>query len=606
MAINLDRFNPSSRSNSNTHSNSKKPAIERILTNLLEPHALDDTDPRFPQDLVPIADWEVLDDAGVATAAGAERGAESARLGEFAKVVPLAGADMIDDAATPAKAGGASSPAEAGKTAESSEAAGNAGVAEAGGFDGTARSNSAPEVEVPEPIRAAGAGAHEKGAYKALEQPAAEGTLPEADDNAESPRKPHGDEAFATDKDNGAAPSPAPFDDSVAKADKAMGADAQATMVSMSPTLVRLPMPSKRGSVPKFLASFEPSRNADDTVMRPLPYYNFNWMNEDPRARRDDFADMNEFDDGYVDEPGEFESREGADSYEAYDEADGFESYNEFDDYGEAYDDRYDEYDEFDDRAGRQRGPHRAKYAALVAGVALVSFVAGGVTSRLSSQVPVLFGQETKTNETQASYTEKNPDQDLPEQAPAPEAPAQTQPELNADQTPTDQQAPTEPNDQTPNPPSYETGDDTTDDWNNEGSNGNSWNNDGWNNTDSWNINVQQDQQQTFGDQQDYDQYDNGQQSTPEQDDSSNTWQWNFDQDGDNSISYNQNDNQVTLNYDGHVLTVPIGELIGYDGYGSNDTSDNQWRQDTGTGYDTEENRDREQWNYRPQSFIWS
>ena len=535
MAINLDRFNPSSHSNSNTQSNSKKPAIERFLTDLLEPHAPDDTDPRLPQDLVPIAEWEVLDDADVAAAA------------EVDEVVEAPMADAAD-------------------------------AAEA--EDETA------DIETED--------------IETIENDADAG-----EDRA----------VVANQLD------PAPADQTTA----APATAGKTTAVTISPTLVRLPVPPKRGSVPKFLADFEAQRDPDDTTMRPLPYYSFNWMNENPKAWREDLANMDELDEDYVDEAGEFGAREEGDGFVSYDEADGFEAYDEYDDYDE-HDDRYDDYDEFDDRAGRQRGPHRFRYAALVAGVALVSFVAGGVTSRLSSQVPVLFGQETKTTESQASYTEKNPEQTLPDQAPAPEAPAQSDP--NADQAPTDQQAPTEPSDQTPNPPSYDTGDDTTDDWgnndswNNDGNVSDSWNSDGdnedsWNNTDNQqDYNGQQDQQ-PFGDQQDYNLYDNGQQGAPEQDGSSNTWEWNFDQDGTNSISYNQDDNQVTFNYDGHALTVPIGELIGYDGnstsspydnngYGGNGSSDHQWRQDTGTGYDTEEDRDRDQWNYRPQSYIWS
>lgn len=82
---------------------------------------------------------------------------------------------------------------------------------------------------------------------------------------------------------------------------------------------------------------------------------------------------------------------------------------------------------------------------ALVGAVAVVSFVAGGMFARLSSQTPVLVSGQEGPTETTASYTPVKPKyQDDVEETPEEEK----------------EEAPSP----TVTPPSYDTGDDTTDD----------------------------------------------------------------------------------------------------------------------------------------------
>lgn len=549
MAINLDRFNPSSRANShrNHNDNSNKPAIERMLTNLFESHAPDDTGSFLPQDLIPLADWEVLPDVDASASVKAE-------------VVALPNEEVLTD--------GHGATSESEPQAPSADSPG--GSTSRANFTTTMPDDDKATVHAPKTEQTAdpvveGDGLDEQVDVTGADTESAEVDTSEAE---QPPAETTEADAFAEDaldlKPNAA-------DEPDAEQVTSAPDDADRTMAAtFSPTLVRLPVPPKRGSVPKFLSDFEARENPNNTTMRPLPYYNFNWMNEGRSARNNDIADFDDYD-------------------EIYDEDfdDGFDSY---DDQYDEYEDRY-EYDEDD-----ERGIRRKPLIALVAAVAVISFIAGGAVARLSSQVPVLFGEKAETNETQASYSGKTSEQALPDQAPAPEEVphVQTEPQTVTPQTPTEQQTPTEPTDAIPNPPSYDTGDDTTDDWGN---------------TDS-----QQDYEQTQNDEPQS--YEESPESS-DQDSSDNAWQWNLDQDGNSSISYDQEGNEVTFNYDGYQLTVPIGELVGYgrpdtsspydnDTTYENDSTSNQRNNDYGTGYDTEEDRDRDLWSYRPQSYIWS
>lgn len=183
--------------------------------------------------------------------------------------------------------------------------------------------------------------------------------------------------------------------------------------------------------------------------------------------------------------------------------------------------------------ATRPQAPsHRVPTGVLMCIVAVVSFVAGGVTARLSSQMPVLFAEQPAATETVAAYHPTA--QEDEEEA--------TQPETTEEQeTPESVTA----------PPSYDTGYDTTDD-------------------------------------------------TTDSDSDDTVWQWNFNDTGDESLTYQPETNEVTIDYDGYSLTVPIGELIGNrteltDLYSQQDTTERTCRErtwDDGTGYDTEEDRD--------------
>lgn len=540
MAINLDRFNSSSHSNSNQNrnANSNKPAIERMLTNLFERHALDDTSPFPSQDSIPLADWETLDDIGTSSSSYAD-GSVVVEV-----VHPIESTDTEEDKPSMTdgdhQAGSKTASYDLGAKLTTDTADVDETILrtpkvelmaeEDGEDDPQDEGNMALEDAVP--INAAAPEAEES-TSKATEAEEDEVATPDLESDFVSPSD-----------DDQMTPEP-------------LAAD-KATTDVLTPTLVRLPVPPKRGSVPKFLVDLEAKRDADDTAMRPLPYYNFNWMNEDANAQIDYFDDLDEgYEEDYDDNTD--------DRLDAYDEYGYFE----------------DDYDDIED----ERRPRRKALIALVAAVAIVSFIAGGAVARLSSQVPVLFGEKPATNETQATYSERHKEQATPDETPAPEtlSPVQTEPQSDNAQTPSDEQNPIETNEDAPNPPSYDTGDDTTDDW--------------------YNTENQQDNELL--------------QDSPSQDTSENTWQWNLDQDGTNSITYNQDGNELTFNYDGYELTVPIGELIGNEDhyfsfpYGNDTSYENNGDVDHrdygyGTGYDTEEDRDRDQWRYRPQSYIWS
>lgn len=180
-----------------------------------------------------------------------------------------------------------------------------------------------------------------------------------------------------------------------------------------------------------------------------------------------------------------------------------------------------------------QTSSRRVPTGVLMCAVAVVSFVAGGVVARLSSQMPVLFAEQPAATETVAAYHPSEQEDET------------TQTEVT--QTPKEQEAP----ESVTASPSYDTGDDTTDD------------------------------------------------STSRETDNT-AWQWNFDENGDESITYQPETDEVTIDYDGYSLTVPIGELIGNrteltELYSQQDTGERTWNDRSwtdGTGYDTEEDRD--------------
>lgn len=174
----------------------------------------------------------------------------------------------------------------------------------------------------------------------------------------------------------------------------------------------------------------------------------------------------------------------------------------------------------------------RVRIGALVAAVAVVSFVAGGAFTRLSSQVPLLFAEKPTSTESVASYVE----------------PAQPEPEPEQ----------TEPEAVIPEPEEDYSQDDT----------------------------------QLTTDEQTYDDY---------------TWRWNLDSDGNDRITYNNDDELVTIDYNGYSLTVPIGELMGYD-YGQSSPTDDSYGQspttrDRSYGYTDDYDYG---WNSgRPNSYGW-
>ena len=187
----------------------------------------------------------------------------------------------------------------------------------------------------------------------------------------------------------------------------------------------------------------------------------------------------------------------------------------------------------------KQARKFRVRTGALVAAVAVVSFVAGGAFTRLSSQVPLLFSEKPTSTESVASYVE-------PEQ-PAPE-PEQTEAEPVAPEPEEDYSL----NDTQP----------TTDD-------------------------------------QTYDDY---------------TWRWNLDSDGNDRITYNNTDDLVTIDYNGYSLTVPIGELMGYDeqsyptgnGYNSQSPSTRDRSYGYTNDYDGYDTYNDYGWNSgRPDSYGW-
>lgn len=186
---------------------------------------------------------------------------------------------------------------------------------------------------------------------------------------------------------------------------------------------------------------------------------------------------------------------------------------------------------------------------ALVASVAVVSFVAGGIFARLSAQMPMLVADQPAAVESAASYSPV-----------APKAQEEVEETI------------------THNPPSYDTGYDTTDD-------------------------------------------------TPTTNSSPNggtTHRYDFDDEGDESLVYDEDTGMVTVDYNGYTLTVPVEELLGEDysldfwtltdSYGQNTQEygnqpygrDRDYRYDYGTGYDTEEERDRYGWGSSLQEQSWN
>lgn len=238
--------------------------------------------------------------------------------------------------------------------------------------------------------------------------------------------------------------------------------------------------------------------------------------------------------------------------------------------------------------------PSRLRTAAVVCSVAVVSFLAGGLTSRMSSQVPMLFGQNNQPVESVASYTPRTT-QDEADDA------EKNAPERDTAQT--DDTAPkattngTEPTDTSKNngkdKSDKSTG--TTTDKTPTSKDKDSSTSDTKSDSSSTNKNTNRD---------------------TSNDSPYNTWY--FNDNGDESISYNRDEGTVTIDYDGYRLTAPTQDLFGdeelleqwYQPYGmSDDYSDYGdpysydyygygygYGDDYGTGYDTEEDRDRRSW----------
>ena len=169
---------------------------------------------------------------------------------------------------------------------------------------------------------------------------------------------------------------------------------------------------------------------------------------------------------------------------------------------------------------------------ALVAAVAVVSFVAGGLTARMSSQVPVLFAHKDEPIEATASYEQPAPVEQ-------PEEQVQEQVEIYE---PVEQES--EPTADEGYGTDYDTGYDTTED---------------------------------------------------------HSLQWNFAPESNGSLGYDNENNEVTLNYDGYSVTFTLDDLLGTDdstSYETYSTQEQTHGYDGGTGYDTEEQRDRDSWGW--------
>lgn len=182
--------------------------------------------------------------------------------------------------------------------------------------------------------------------------------------------------------------------------------------------------------------------------------------------------------------------------------------------------------------------PRRMRTVALVGAIAATSFVAGGVFARLSSQIPMLFAQRQEATEKVAAYTTQTPTV----------TPELTQEEDEPESSPT--------------PPSYDTGYDS----------------------DTYDRNTTDDYQSP----------------TDTTDDTS--LQINLDEDGNQTITYDYDSDLVTLDYEGYSLTVPLGELMGYD---SPSTSTPSYPYGDSTGYDSEEERDYYSWSRPRGSYNW-
>lgn len=183
----------------------------------------------------------------------------------------------------------------------------------------------------------------------------------------------------------------------------------------------------------------------------------------------------------------------------------------------------------------------RRRTVALVGAVAIVSFIAGGFTARMSAQMPVLFAKAPEPVETTAAFEQPAPVTDT------------TQEPVGSDPEPT------------PNPPSYDIGYDTTE---------HSWGDE--------------------DDDKDKD-FDSG---ADEQDETD--LRWNFDDQGDRSVSYDNDDQRVTVDYDDYSFSFTLDDLLNTDN-GSEERNYYEYaprqRYDSGTGYDsTDAERDSYGW----------
>ena len=211
----------------------------------------------------------------------------------------------------------------------------------------------------------------------------------------------------------------------------------------------------------------------------------------------------------------------------------------------------------------------RLATVALVCAVAVVSFVAGGLTSRLSSQMPILFGHGEETQSV-ASYTPHMTQRDT-EDADDPSATTTTDTQANPRET--DARTTTK-DDGSTDKYTTTTDKDSTSDSKNTG--------------DSKNKTTRD-------------------KNSTKDDSDSYTDKWYFNTDGDESISYDSDKDTYTIDYDGYTLTVPTDEFFDdeiierwYSPYGDSDMYDYYYDYGYGygdeTGYDTEEDRDRRSW----------
>lgn len=184
--------------------------------------------------------------------------------------------------------------------------------------------------------------------------------------------------------------------------------------------------------------------------------------------------------------------------------------------------------------------PHwpRIRTGVLIAVAAVVSFVAGGLTARMSSQVPVLFARNDEPVEATASY-EQAPSAEQVEQPVQNYEPVQESEPLEQESEPTVDE-------------SYDTGYSTD--------------------------------------------YDTDYDTTED-----HGLQWDFAPESNGSLGYDTDNNEVTLNYDGYSITFTLDDLLGTDestGYEPDPTQEQTYGYDGGTGYGTEGQRDRDSWGW--------
>lgn len=186
-----------------------------------------------------------------------------------------------------------------------------------------------------------------------------------------------------------------------------------------------------------------------------------------------------------------------------------------------------------------EASPHKLGTWALVAAVAVVSFVAGGITARLSSQAPVLFPREEPVTEVAASYEEPTADE--------PEEPVRTTPPASE--------------------PEQDTSYDTTDDGSQQEFRNDETQDDSWQDQD-------------------------------EESDRDTTLTWDIDNTGDRSLSYDYESDRVTLDYDGTSMTLDLDSLLNGTTPDDGTSAEDEYRYipDGNTGYDTEERRDWFEW----------